>query len=61
MLEDRPPAGADVHFHRRLRLRKLRRVVASYRHRVPKALSFIEYHCGNYGTLEARIAGGHSS
>jgi hypothetical protein len=39
----------------RLRLRKLRRVVASYRCRVPKALNFIEYHCGNYGTVEARI------
>jgi hypothetical protein len=38
----------------RLRLRKLRRVVASYRRRVPKALNFIEYHCGNYGTVEAR-------
>jgi hypothetical protein len=51
---------ADVHFHHRLRLRKLRSVVASYRRRVPKALNFIEYHCGNYGTVEARIAAGHS-
>jgi hypothetical protein len=56
MLEDRHVAGADLRSHRRLRLRKLRRVVASYRCRVPKALNFIEYHCGNYGTVEARIA-----
>jgi hypothetical protein len=36
---------------RRLRLRKLRRVVASYRRRVPKALNFIEYHCGNFDEI----------
>jgi hypothetical protein len=42
-------------YHPGLRLRKLRRVVASYRRRVPKALNFIEYHCGNYGTVEAWI------
>jgi hypothetical protein len=41
---------------RRLRLRKLRRVIASYRRRVPKALNFIEYHCGNYGEFEKRFA-----
>jgi hypothetical protein len=37
-----------------LRLPKLRRVVASYRRRVPRALNFITYHCGNYGVMEWR-------
>jgi hypothetical protein len=37
-----------------LRLPKLRRVVASYRRRVPRALNFITYHCGNYGMMEWR-------
>jgi hypothetical protein len=37
-----------------LRLPNLRRVVASYRRRVPRALNFITYHCGNYGVIEWR-------
>jgi hypothetical protein len=60
MLEAVAPTGAVAaggpstrRFSQRPRLRKLRRIVASYRRRVPKALNFIEYHCGNYGTLEA--------
>jgi hypothetical protein len=55
LAQDSSPTPRRPH-HYRLRLRKLRRVVASYRRRVPKALNFIEYHCGNYGTVEARIA-----
>jgi hypothetical protein len=47
-----PEQAASTTTRGPLRLPNLRRVVASYRRRVPRVLNFITYHCGNYGKLE---------
>jgi hypothetical protein len=47
-----PSAGAAPKQHHALRLRKLRRVVASFKWPPPRALNFAQYHPGLYGEKE---------